>query len=49
MAYSVAYAERLFIGSVDCDARFTHAVAKGFLLKYEPLHRGSELFVCCFS
>lgn len=22
---------------------------QGFLLKYEPLHRGSELFVCCFS
>lgn len=28
MRDSVAYADRLFIGSVDCDARFTYAVAK---------------------
>lgn len=30
MWYIVAYAERLFIGSGDCHARFTHAVAKAF-------------------
>lgn len=30
MPHSVAYAGRLFIGNVDCDARFTHAVAKAF-------------------
>lgn len=42
MLYSVAYAERLFIGRVDCDARFTHAVAKAFFQNMSKKKRAAS-------
>lgn len=50
LPYSKAFTERLFIGSVGCDARFTHAVAKAFSFKIrakrnELLPFSSELSV----